>query len=145
MSKSDPQRRFDARLPLRFLLSWLFAALPLLLLCALLLSRFAVSSRSLAYCSAAIGFAAAAAAGASCAASFSGSRALAGLLAGAALTVLLLAVGLLVRRAPLPRDGLLSLVSFTLSGALFGSVFFGGKRKRGKGAFRFAPGAKKAR
>lgn len=137
MSGVDRQERIRPQLFLHVLLAWLAAAVVFLLLSSLVISRFATSSRVIAYFSSALSFLAAAAAGAAAAKGRLQGRIVVGLLTGALLTLALCALGLLVRRGPLSSDGAISLVSFTMAGALFGSVFLAPRERKSRGKTRF--------
>lgn len=137
MSGIDRQETIRPQMFLRVLLTWLVTAVVLLLLFSLIVSRFATSSRVMAYFSSALSFLTAAAAGAVAGKGRSQGRVLVGLLTGALLTALLCISGLLIRRGMLPSDGMISLVSFTMAGALFGSVFLTPRERKARGKNRF--------
>lgn len=108
--------------PLRAALAWLCAALVLLLPCSLLFSRGAFSSRALGYASSAISFAAALAAAATLVSERKGRGPILGLLTGGALCAVLLLLGCLINARAMNANAVLSLCSFTLAGALVGSL-----------------------
>ena len=128
------------RLELLFLLKaagvWLMAAMLLLLTGAGIISAMNLSSSSVAYFSAGVSFLSAFAAAFGACAGSSG-RIKCGLLAGLALTVLLIMLGFIVEGKELSADGVLSVVSFTMTGALAGGIFApASRRNRGKRVFR---------
>lgn len=138
MSGVDRLERIRPQLFLHVLLAWLAAAVVFLLLFSLVISRFATSSRVMAYFSSALSFLAAAAAGSAAARGRLQGRIVVGLLTGALLTLALCALGLLIRRGTLSSDGAISLVSFTMAGALFGSVFLTPRERKSRGKSRFS-------
>ena len=123
------------RLDLLFLLKaavvWLIAALALLLLSSAVISAMNLSSSSVAYFSAGVSFFSAFAASFTAATGKNG-RLKYGLLTGLVLTVLLIMLGFIVEGRELSADGVLSVVSFTLTGALVGGIF-APANKSGKG------------
>jgi len=115
-------------------LIWVVSAALLLLGGSFLVSRFAVSSRVLAWVESAVCFFAAAAAGRTAAGESRGL--LPGLLVGLSLSLLLPGIGFLIDAERLSRDAVLSTVSFSLAGALCGAVLFPGGREKGTGTSR---------
>ena len=116
---------------------WLIAAMILLLLSAGIISGMNLSSSSVAYFSAGVSFLSAFAASFAAAAGKSG-RLKYGLLTGLVLTVLLIMLGFIVEGRDLSADGVLSVVSFTLTGALAGGIFAPASRS-GKAKRSFRP------
>ncbi len=119
--------------PLRAALIWLAGALGLLLLSSLLIASSGASSRALGYASSAIHFIAALLTAAALVREGKGRGPVLGLLTGGGLCLLLLLLGCLIDARGLSADAVLSLVSFTLAGALLGSLTGGapgGRRKR---------------
>lgn len=113
-------------------LAWLTTAAVLLLLFSFLLSRSNSSERVLFYFSSGLAFLTAC-----CASAYAGRKSalapfICGLLSAFFILVPLLFLGLVLDRGRFSHPALLSLISFTLSGALFGSVFFGAEKKRGR-------------
>jgi putative membrane protein (TIGR04086 family) len=141
--------RFSAgslRLLLRALAAWCLCALLLLPILSFYLARSGTSSRVIGYLSSAVSFVCAAAAGYAGAEVKNGRALLQGLLIGVFLLILLLSVGFLVSGKGQDSSGVLSVVCFTLSGCVVGSVrknLRGRKarkvvsRRRGKGTARF--------
>ena len=119
------------RLLLRAMGAWAMAALALLPLAALLLSRLSVGSAALGYWSSGLSFLTAVFAGLT-----AGDRQRAGslpvcLLTGLFLCITLLTAGILTGGG-LDPSGILSVVSFTFAGVLLGGLVAGHGRKRNK-------------
>ena len=131
----------DKKMPdLLFLLKagavWLMTAVILLLLSAGIISAMNLSSSSVAYFSAGLSFFSAFAAAFSACSGKEG-RWKCGLLIGLVLTVLLLILGFIVEGRDLSADGVLSVVSFTMTGALAGGLFApANRRNRNRNGFR---------
>ena len=145
MSGKETVARISPKPLLTVVFAWLLTAFVLLLVFSLAISRLATSSRSMGYCASALSFLSACAAGAAAARERKLPPVLAGLLTGLVIALLLLGVGAALHHGHLPSDGLISLLSFTVSGALFGSVFLGPWQKKGRGkrSFSFAQSRKK--
>ena len=120
------------------LLTWMLSAFLLCLLCSALLNWGAIPARALGYCSSAISFLAAAAAGAAVARR--GGNILNCLITALALLILLLTLGYLISSKALSASGILSASSFTLSGCVLGFVLSG---KGESGARGKRPGSKR--
>lgn len=115
---------------------WLTAAAILLLLSAGIISAMNLSSSSVVYFSAGVSFLSAFAASFAASAGKSGKLKY-GLLTGLVLTVLLIMLGFIVEGRELSADGVLSVVSFTMTGALAGGIFAPARRSgRAKRVFR---------
>ena len=130
----------EARFVLTALLTWLAAALICALAGAFAISAAEVSARTVGYISSALSFAAALAAGARAMRERRKNAAITGIISGVAITTLALTLGFITAGEKISADGVLSVVTFTLSGALSGSVFLGmrhcrrgGERRRRKG------------
>lgn len=102
---------------------WMGAALILLLLCSAIISGFNLSSSSVAYFSSAISFVSAFAASYAVTRGTQVKRLKYGITTGLVLTVFLIMLGFIARGRELSADGVLSVLSFTLSGALVGCIF----------------------
>lgn len=111
-------------------LAWLATAAFLLLLFSFALSRTATSEKALGYAGSVLSFAAACAAGVQSAKGRKGPPLVCGLLCAVSLVLPLLLCGVLIDRSSLSADSVMSLVSFSLAGALFGSVFLSGRAKK---------------
>ena len=101
---------------------WLITAAALLLLSAGIISAMNLSSSSVAYFSAGISFLSAFGAAFAACTGKSG-KWKCGLLTGLVLTVFLLMLGFIAVGSELSADGVLSVTSFTLAGALAGGIF----------------------
>ena len=120
-----------------FLLSagaaWIISAAALVLLGAVLLRILRGGEDSLAYVSSAVSFLTAFAAGMAAARINGGKRFAVGLISGFAICILLLTVGFLIRAGSLDPSAVLSVASFTITGALSGALLSGtGKKTRRK-------------
>lgn len=120
-------------------LAWLTTAAVLLLLFSFLLSRSNSSERVLFYFSSGLAFLTAC-----CASAYAGRKStlaplLSGLLSAVVILVPLLLLGFVLDGSRFSHPALLSLISFTLSGALLGSVFFGAGNKGGRKHRSFHP------
>lgn len=135
-------RNMAGRLDLRFLpkalLGWLVSAAFLLLLAAGIISKSKISSSSLGYVSSALSFLTALTAGTIAGRERKGGSLYAGFLTAAVLVVCLLTAGFLAKGQNMEPSGILSVVSFSFAGCLFGCVFFSGRKKTGK-KNRFRP------
>lgn len=115
--------------------AWTLTAVPLLLICAFIVSTYSVGSDKLAYISSAISFISAAFAGKSAAANRKGGTFASGLTTACFVVVLLLSMGFAIDSKAISVSGIISVVSFTFSGCLFGSVvlselFKAGRKRR---------------
>lgn len=131
MPKSNAIQKTDMRFILYGALAWGISAVVLLPLAALICYKAGVSEGAIGYISSALSFATAVAAGA-VAARKSGGGILAGALTAVIIIIMLLTVGFIVKGAELSSGGVLSVVSFTLAGCVFGAFFFSGKKERAK-------------
>lgn len=118
------------RLAVRSLLLWTLTALTLLTLASFVLSRTDIGSDVIGYVSSCISFLCAVAAGAASAKKNRDRPLLQGFLTAVVLVILLLTVGFLARGQDLNASGILSVVTFTISGVLFGLVLFSGSRRK---------------
>lgn len=111
---------------------WLLSAFVLVCAASLLLNGLSVSSAALGYASSFISFASAAAAGSVLRRRPVTRPLLQSLLIGFVLVILLLTVGFLIDGEAMNPSAILSLVSFTLSGAAAGGLLFIGKSRDGR-------------
>ena len=111
-------------------LAWFLTALLLLSLFSLFISQTATSEQTMAYISSAISFFAACAAGRSAEIESRRPPLLIGLVCSLMITLPLLLCGFLFARERLSSDAVLSVVSLSVAGALFGSVFLGFQTKK---------------
>lgn len=120
----------DARFLLTAVVTWLAASLLCVLLCALIVQLSDAAAGTVGYISSALSFITAAAAGARAAGVRGRGAVYTGLVSGVVIITLALTLGFIIAGQEIAADGVLSVVTFTLSGTLVGSVFFAG---RGKG------------
>ena len=122
------------KLRMRFLgrawLAWLLTACILLLFFSFLVSRTSASEQTLAYLSSALCFLAACAAGRQAAREQKSGVLICGVLCAASLVAVLLLCGFLIDRDSMSSDSVLSLVTLSFAGALFGSVFLSGRTRQ---------------
>lgn len=109
--------------------AWLLTAMVLLALFSLFISQTATSEQTMAYISSAISFFSACGAGRYAAKKKKGSSLLRGLVCAVMIVFPLMLCGLLIDREKLSSDAVLSVVSLSVAGSLFGSVFLGFQRK----------------
>lgn len=141
--KGNPAQALDIRFLPDALIMWFFSALIFLPLAAMTAEITKCGEAGLAYLSSALSFLTALAAGAK-AIRIRGKNAL--VTAGvSALSIIIVALtlGFLIAGDKLQADGILSLVTFTFSGALVGSVFFSGGRGKKKRSHAVNPGRRK--
>lgn len=138
LSIKNITNRLDLRFLPKALLGWVISAAVLLLLAAGIISKSTFSSASLGYVSSALSFLTALTAGAVAGRTRKGGALYAGLLTAAVLVICLLTAGFLAKGQDMEPSGILSVVSFSFAGCLFGSVFFSGKKNSGKKT-RFRP------
>ena len=112
--------------------AWLLTAALLLFPAAAFINARGGNTQMLAYVSAGISFAAAAAAGASAGRNHSGGSLITAFLTALVLILCLLTVGFFIRGAAPEPAGVLSVASFTLAGCVFGAMCFSGRGKRRK-------------
>lgn len=127
MPESTQNAGAGTRALLRGLAAWLLAAAILLPVFSFASSRLAASSRTVSIIGSLISFLSAAFAGAVSVRGADSRRLLRGILMGCLLGALLAAAGFLIGGRVFHPDGLIGMLSFTLSGAVFGSVFFSGE------------------
>lgn len=130
MPKSNALQKMDMRFLLSGCLAWGISAAVLLPIASFICLKAGVSEGAMGYISSALSFVIAAVAGA--AASRKSGGILAGALTAVVVIILLLTVGFIVKGADLSSGGVLSVVSFTLTGCVFGAFFFSGKKDKGK-------------
>ena len=122
---------------LRAVLVWGGSAILLLSLTSLILAKARAGSEILGYCSSAISFVSAAAAGFSASQQRRDMPLWQGLVIALCLVILLLTLGFLIRGKDLNSSGIMSVVSFTFAGVMLGGLAArkgkGKKRKKGRG------------
>lgn len=132
----------DIRFLMRAVLAWFLAAVILLLLASLIVSKASISSGTVGYISSALSFLAALFAGAKASSERRKGNVYTGLITGAAIVTLLLTIGFLIEGTEMESDGILSVVTFTFAGCLAGAVLLPGGKTRAKKT-RFSPGQRK--
>ena len=137
LSLGNISEKWDMRFLLNAIAAWALSAILVLLVASCIVSKAGVGMGAIGYISSTASFLTALFAGAAAARSRGSGVIYAGLVTAAAVTTLLLTVGFLIEGSKLDGSGVLSVVTFTFSGSLAGSVFLGGKSKRKK--TRFAP------
>lgn len=134
-------------LDIRFLpdaiLVWFISALIILPLAALTAELTRCSEAGLAYISSAASFLTALFAGAKAIRTRKKSAVITAIISALAIIIIALTLGFVIAGDKLQADGILSLVTFTFSGALVGSVFFSGNNKRNKRSSGPKPGRRK--
>ena len=137
MSERENPVNLHPQIVFKTFLVWLVSAGLLMLLFGFLLSRTAATERTLAYFSAALVFLSACTAGIYAARQNKIPPFVCGLVSALEILVVLLLLGFLISRKDMEKDSILSLVSFTLAGSLFGSVCLSGQtgRRRSKRTF----------
>lgn len=109
---------------------WVVSAAVLLGISACILYFIHAGEEAAGYASSALSFAAAFFAGAH-AVTHRGTGALfTGLLTGITITIILLTIGFIAEGSELSPDGVLSVVTFSLTGCIAGCVLFSGRRKK---------------
>ena len=124
----------DARFLLTAVTTWLAASLLCVLLCALIVQLSDAAAGTVGYISSALSFGTAVAAGGRAAHVRGRGAVYTGLASGVVIITLALTLGFIIAGQEISADGVLSVVTFTLSGALVGSVFFAGRGKKEKKA-----------
>lgn len=134
-------------LDIRFLpdaiLMWFISALILLPIAALTAQLTQCSEAGLAYISSAASFLTALAAGAKAIRTRKKSAVLTAIISALSIIIIALTLGFVIAGDKLQADGILSLVTFTFSGALVGSVFFAGNKSNVKRRAGPKPGRRK--
>ena len=134
-------------LDIRFLpdaiLMWFISALILLPIAALTAQLTQCSEAGLAYISSAASFFTALAAGAKAIRTRKKSAVITAIISALSIIIIALTLGFVIAGDKLQADGILSLVTFTFSGALVGSVFFAGNKRNVKRRAGPKPGRRK--
>lgn len=135
MSVQSVIEKGSLRLFLRAMLVWIASAVTLCFLAACVIRAHGVSSAAFGYVSSALSFLCAMLAGA--VGSGGEKRMASGLLCGAGLSLVLLTAGFLIAGKDMDPSGILSVLSFTMTGCLAGAILLGGrKRETKRGDFR---------
>lgn len=141
--KGNSAQALDIRFLSDALIMWILSAIILLPLGAVAAELIKCSEVGLAYISSALSFLTALIAGAKAMHSRKKSAVTTAVISALAIIILALTLGFVIAGDRLQPDGILSLVTFTLSGALVGSVFFSGKKSRHKRNRTAKPGRRK--
>lgn len=121
---------WEPRTILSALASWAVSALVLLCIACFILTKISLGEAAMGYVSSALSFLSAVCAGAALGRARSGGVIYPALLTAAVLVTALLTIGFIVEGSDLQASGVLSVVSFTFTGCLFGSVLFSGKKSK---------------
>ena len=121
---------WEPRTVLCALAVWAVSALVLLCIACLILSKVSLGEAAMGYVSSALSFSSAAFAGAVLGRGRAGGVVYPAMLTAAVLVTVLLTVGFIIEGADLQSSGVLSVVSFTFTGCLFGAVAAGGKKSK---------------
>lgn len=134
-------------LDIRFLpdaiLMWFISAIILLPLAALAAELTRCSEAGLAYISSSTIFLTSLAAGAKAIRTRKKSAVITAIISALSIIIITLTLGFVIAGDKLEPDGILSLVTFTFSGALVGSVFFAGSNRKSKRSLSPKPGRRK--
>lgn len=137
-----PAKKMTENLDMRFLAraggAWALSAIVLLLIASMIVSRASIGAGTIGYISSAISFLAACFAGASAAQHRADGGIYTGLITAAAISTALLTIGFIVEGAEIEASAVLSVVTFTFSGCLVGSVFLQRNGRKNKKT-RFSP------
>lgn len=119
---------------IRFLLYaaiiWLLSAVVLVVIAALIATLTNISITAVGYISSGLSFACAFFAGIKAMRERGRGAVITGMVAGVAITTLALTLGFIISAEAIQADGVLSVVTFTLAGALAGSVFCPAKKSK---------------
>ena len=134
MNRESKLNRIDVRYLFRAVIAWSVSALFLLLIGSAIIASAGVGASQVAYFSSAISFLSAFFAGGFAAYESGSFRWPLALLCGVILSVLLLLIGFLIAGNDLAADGIISVVTFTVAGALVGNLFAPKRTGRRKGS-----------
>lgn len=121
---------WEPRTILSALAAWALSALVLLCVASLILSKLSVGEAAIGYVSSALSFLSAVFAGTAVGRAKNGVVIYPAMLTAAVLVTALLTIGFIVEGSDLQASGVLSVVSFTFTGCLFGAVLSGGKKPK---------------
>ena len=138
MSLRGITEKWDLRFLLKSFIAWAVSALILLLIASFIVSKTSMGRGAIGYVSSIVSFLAALSAGAFAAKEKKVGGFYTGLMTAAVISTLLLTVGFIIEGAEIESSGVLSVVTFTFSGCLVGSVFFGTQKNRARKT-RFTP------
>jgi len=120
----------DARFLLHSIVAWGISGLIFLCIASLLMLKSGLGENAVGYINSVLSFLTAVAAGAAAGKSYRGGAVYAALLAAAVIVTALLTVGFIVEGTAIESAGVISVVSFSFAGCLFGSVFLSGLFKK---------------
>lgn len=120
----------DARFLLAAFTAWLASSVVLLTAASACVSISGMGEEGLGYINSALSFLAALAAGAAAIRARRKGCVYTGLVTGVTITIFALTLGYIISGRSIEPDGVLSVAAFSVSGALFGSVFFLGGAKK---------------
>ena len=141
--KGKSAQALDIRFLPDALIMWFFSTLIFLPLATLTAEITRCGEAGLAYLSSALSFLTALAAGAKAIHTRGKSSLVTAVTTALSIIIVALTLGFLIAGDKLQADGILSLVTFTFSGALVGSVFFSGGRGKTKRSHTVKPGRRK--
>ena len=124
--------KWDLCFLLKASVAWAGSALVLLLLASLIVSKANMGMGPIGYVSSSVSFLAAVFAGAYAAKERKGGGFYTGFMTAAIISMVLLTVGFIIEGQEIDASGVLSVVTFTFSGCLVGSVFLGGRKNKAK-------------
>lgn len=120
-------KEMDVRFLLTAFTAWLITSALLLVISSACVSLSGMGEEGLGYINSALSFLAALAAGAAAIRARKKGALYTGLVAGVTITIISLTLGYIISGRDIAPDGVLSVATFTLSGALLGSVLFSGR------------------
>lgn len=124
----------DVRFVLNAVVAWCVSALLLVVIASLIATLSGISLNAVAYISSALSFISAFVAGMRAMRERGKGAIITGAVVGVTITILALTLGFIIDAAKIQADGILSVVTFTIAGAVTGSVFCPQKkRKKGRG------------
>lgn len=124
----------DVRFVLNAVVAWCVSALLLVVIASLITTASGISLNAVAYISSALSFISAFVAGMRAMRERGKGAIITGAVVGVTITILALTLGFIIDAAKIQADGILSVVTFTIAGAVTGSVLCPQKkRKKGRG------------
>lgn len=120
----------DARFLLAAFTAWLASSVVLLAIASACVSLSGMGEEGLGYINSVLSFLTALAAGAAAIRARKRGCVYTGLVTGVTITIIALTLGYIISGRNIEPDGVLNVAAFSISGALFGSVFFSGSAKK---------------
>lgn len=136
-------RKLNLGFLLDALVSWLISALVLLLVASFMVNGSFIKAGSLGYISSALSFIAAIFAGMAATKNKENGKIYSALLAAVTIVVILLTIGFMINGADMEPSGVLSVVTFTFSGCLVGSLIHLNRKTKGIKKTRFSVSRKR--